>query len=111
MRAYLADFGLAKQLSQSTMVLNTGRGTGPYAPYEQQVYQGIMQQSDIYSLGIVLYEMLAGRLPWEGQYSLAMKQKYEDEVLPDPTEHNEVCPAKLTAALRAFPVAAAARDG
>jgi serine/threonine protein kinase len=58
-RTYLADFGLAKELSQSTMVLHTGRGTGPYAPYEQQTYNSITQQSDIYSLGVVLYEMLA----------------------------------------------------
>ena len=102
MRVYLADFGLAKQLSQSTMVLHTGRGTGPYAPYEQQAYHGIMQQSDIYSFGIVLYEMLTGHLPWDGQYSLAMKQKYEDGVLPDPAEDNEACPPRLTAVLRAF---------
>ncbi len=102
MRAYLADFGLAKQLSQSTKALHTGRGTGPYAPYEQQAYHSITQQSDIYSLGIVLYEMLAGQLPWGGQYSLATMQKNEGQVLPDPAEQNPGCPAEVTAVLRKF---------
>ncbi len=102
MRTYLADFGLAKELSQSTMVLHTGRGTGPYAPYEQQTYNSITQQSDIYSLGIVLYEMLTGQLPWQGQFSLASRQSRENEVLPDPAEHNPECTAELTAVLRQF---------
>ena len=101
-RTYLADFGLAKRLSQSTMALHTGRGTGPYAPYEQQAYHSITQQSDIYSLGIVLYEMLTGQLPFEAQYSLATLQKRDNAVLPDLAEHDGECPAELTAVLRKF---------
>ena len=102
MRTYLADFGLAKQLSQSTMALHTGRGTGPYAPYEQQTYHSITQQSDIFSLGVVLYEMLAGQLPWGGQHSLATLQSRGNEVLPDSAEFNPECTAELTAVLRQF---------
>ena len=101
-RVYLADFGLAKQLSQSTMALHTGRGTGPYAPYEQQAYHSITQQSDIFSLGVVLYQMLTGILPWRGQFSLATMQKHEGAELPDPAEKNQDCPAALTAVLRKF---------
>ena len=101
-RTYLADFGLAKELSHSTMVLHTGRGTGPYAPYEQQTYNSITQQSDIYSLGVVLYEMLAGQLPWGGQFSLATLQSGDDEVLPDASVHNSEVTAELTAVLRKF---------
>lgn len=101
-RTYLADFGLAKELSKSTMVLHTGRGTGPYAPYEQQTYNSITQQSDIYSLGVVLYEMLAGQLPWGGQFSLATLQSGENEVLPDASVHNSEVTAELTAVLRKF---------
>ncbi|WP_420645478.1 CHASE2 domain-containing protein [Candidatus Leptofilum sp.] len=101
-RIYLADFGLAKQLSQSTMVLHTGRGTGPYAPYEQQAYHSITQQSDIFSLGVVLYQMLSGELPWGRQYSLATMQKNEGAVLPDPAQVGGECPEALTAVLRQF---------
>lgn len=100
MRVYLADFGLAKKFSQSTMLLHTGRGTGPYASYEQQASFGVTQQSDIYSLGIVIYEMLAGKLPWDGQYTLASLQNKENAVLPDPCERNRDCTAELTAVLR-----------
>ncbi|WP_420628313.1 CHASE2 domain-containing protein [Candidatus Leptofilum sp.] len=101
-RIYLADFGLAKQVRQSTMVLHTGRGTGPYAPYEQQAYHSITQQSDIFSLGVVLYQMLSGELPWEGHYSLATMQKNEGALLPDPAELGVECPEALTAVLRKF---------
>jgi adenylate cyclase len=99
---YLADFGLAKQLSQSTMALHTGRGTGPYVSYEQQASYGLTQQSDIYSLGIVIFEMLSGQLPWEGQYSLAALQKREGAVLPDLTTLNSAVSPELNVVLREF---------
>lgn len=101
-RTYLADFGLAKQLSQSTMVLHTGRGTGPYAPYEQQASDSITMQSDIFSLGVVIYEMLTGQLPWEAQFNLANMQKRGGEELPDPWMLNPDCPVELTKMLRWF---------
>ncbi len=101
-RTYLADFGLARQLSQSTMVLHTGRGTGPYAPYEQQASDSITMQSDIFSLGVVIYEMLTGQLPWEAQFNLANMQKRGGEELPDPWMLNPNCPIGLTKVLRWF---------
>ena len=101
-RVYLADFGLAKQLSQSTMALHTGRGTGPYAPYEQQAYHSITQQSDFFSLGVVLYQMITGELPWLGQFSLATMQKHEGAMLPDLTEEDVENAAAITAVLHQF---------
>ncbi|MEZ4594302.1 MAG: CHASE2 domain-containing protein [Chloroflexota bacterium] len=101
-RVYLADFGLAKQLSQSTMALHTGRGTGPYAPYEQQAYHSITQQSDVFSLGVVLYQMITGELPWQGQYSLATMQKHEGAMLPDLTDEDVACSGAITAVLHKF---------
>ncbi|MBK7893320.1 MAG: CHASE2 domain-containing protein [Anaerolineaceae bacterium] len=101
-RVYLADFGLAKQLSQSTMALHTGRGTGPYAPYEQQAYHGITKQSDFFSLGVVLYQMLTGELPWQGQYSLATMQKHEGALLPDMLDTDVERPEIITAVLQQF---------
>lgn len=97
---FLSDFGLARQLSQETLPFHTGRGTGPYAPYEQHVHFAMSPQSDIFSLGIVVYEILTGHLPWEGSAFLAIQQKQEGAELPDLRESDPSLPASLTAVLR-----------
>jgi adenylate cyclase len=99
-RVYLADFGLAKRLALETSPLHTGRGTGVYAPFEQHALQGIIPQSDIYSLGIVIYEMVTGQLPWGGTIFLAEQQHQTQEELPDPRDINPDLPESLTQALR-----------
>lgn len=103
MRAYLTDFGLARQLKEETMLLHTGRGTGPYAPYEQVTRMGMSPRSDIFSLGILIYEMLAGKLPWDGANYLGLMQAQEREsVLPDIREINPDVPPSVTKVLRMF---------
>lgn len=99
--AYLGDFGLARQIEQITALLHTGRGTAPYAPPEQHVRSPITPRSDIYSLGVLLYELLTGKLPWAGDTSLALQQLYEGEQLPEISSdlYGEHAPA-LTEALR-----------
>ncbi|MCP4358800.1 MAG: CHASE2 domain-containing protein [Chloroflexi bacterium] len=99
-RAALSDFGLAKQLTEDTLPFHTGRGTGPYAPYEQHISLGMSSQSDIFSLGIVVYEMLTGHLPWDGDSYLAIQQKQENIELPDLHDSDPNLPAALTLALR-----------
>ncbi len=99
-RVYLADFGLAKRLAVITSPLHTGRGTGAYAPFEQHALQTIMPQSDIYSLGVLIYEMLTGKLPWDGTVYLAERQFKANVELPDPREINPGVPASLVAVLR-----------
>ncbi len=99
-RAYLSDFGLAKQVLQETRPLHTGRGTGPYAPYEQHALLNAVPQSDIYSLGVLIYELLAGKLPWDGNESLALQQWRGLGELPDPREINPAVPGELTEVLR-----------
>ncbi|HEX6384009.1 MAG TPA: CHASE2 domain-containing protein [Anaerolineae bacterium] len=99
-RVYLTDFGLAKRLTQETVLLHTGRGTGPYAPYEQYAHHSVTQQSDIYSLGIVIYEMLTGQLPWEGTTTLASVQHQDNEELPDPRKINPDLPSSLAPVLQ-----------
>jgi serine/threonine protein kinase/CHASE2 domain-containing sensor protein len=124
---YLADFGLAKRLSEETLALHTGRGTGPYAPYEQHTLAKLTPKADIYSLGIVIYEMLAGKLPWDGTTNLALQQYHDAGELPDIHEIRTDLPAAITHALRrltafdlnqrpgsaleAFQLLAAASDG
>jgi adenylate cyclase len=99
-RVYLSDFGIAKRLIEETSILHTGRGTGPYAPYEQHIPSLLTPQSDIYSLGIVIFEMLTGRLPWDGTTDLVTHQVQGKQELPDLSETDPRLPASLSAALR-----------
>ena len=79
-KARIMDFGIARSLSGKSM---TGAGvmigTPEYMSPEQVEGKDVDQRSDIYSLGIILYEMVAGRLPFIGDtpISIAHKQKYE----------------------------------
>jgi adenylate cyclase len=78
---YLVDFGLATTINRAeTDIIHTGRGTVPYAPPEQHTGQVVTLQSDIFSLGVVLYEMITGRLPISHDYSLGHQQALDSNV-------------------------------
>ena len=65
--AFLTDFGIAKLLDATTELTRPGSnpGTVKYFSPEQALEQAVDQRSDIYALGVVLYEMLTGRIPIE----------------------------------------------
>jgi ligand-binding sensor domain-containing protein/predicted Ser/Thr protein kinase len=71
---FLTDFGIAKMLEGSSGLTATGAitGTPAYMSPEQAQGQKVDQRSDIYSLGIVLFEMLTGRVPFEAETPLAV---------------------------------------
>ena len=98
--AFLADFGIARFTSDSTQAVHTGRGTPMYAPPEQHKMTAISPQSDIYSFGVMLYELFAGRLPWSGEAPLGIKQLYSHEEIPDPRLLVPSLPAGLAGVLR-----------
>ncbi|MEL6308845.1 MAG: protein kinase, partial [Chloroflexota bacterium] len=83
--AYLTDFGIAKQIADNTdqVTSDTVRGTLAYMSPEQIFGQTVSQQTDIYALGVMLYEMLAGRHPFEGLPTTEMLYKHVNEALPD----------------------------
>jgi serine/threonine protein kinase len=97
---YLADFGLARLISTSTLAFHTGHGTPPYAPPEQVRSQEITSRSDIFSFGILLFEMFTGQLPWNGKRQLGVEQLHSDEQLPDPCEYVAGLPRMITDVLR-----------
>src|SRR5687768_2287528 len=99
-RTYLADFGLARIISDSTLAFHTGHGTPPYASPEQVSSKEITSKSDIFSFGILLFEMLTGQLPWNGKRQLGIEQLHSDQELPDPREYVTGLPPLITDVLR-----------
>src|SRR5688500_9442053 len=97
---YLADFGLARILSDSTLAFHTGHGTPPYASPEQVSSKEITSKSDIFSFGILLFEMFTGQLPWNGKRQLGIEQLHSDQELPDPREYVTGLPPGITDVLR-----------
>jgi len=100
MHVYLTDFGLARQVSESTRLFHTGHGSAPYSPPEQHVREEITPRSDIYSFGIVLYRLLSGELPWEGKIALAIKQLESNTPLPSEPFDGTGLPESLIDGLR-----------
>jgi alpha-tubulin suppressor-like RCC1 family protein len=80
-RALLADFGIARSNEHESMTL-TGTALGtPFYMSPEQVDGGTLDgRSDLYSLGLVAWEMLTGRRPWDGEslYNVIYKQKHEE---------------------------------
>ena len=97
---FLADFGLARFVADSTLAFHTGHGTPPYAPPEQVQLKAITPRSDIFSFGILLYEMFTGQLPWGGKKQLGLEQTHSKQEIPDPREFNENLPVQLVDVLR-----------
>lgn len=97
---YLSDFGLARLITTSTVAFHTGHGTPPYASPEQIQSRVLTRKSDLYSFGILLYEMFTGQLPWNGKKQLSVEQLNSNQELPDPREFNGKLPFALTEILR-----------
>ncbi len=83
-RAKLTDFGISRQIEQDGMTA-TGRvlGTTDYVAPEQAMGHGVDQRSDVYSLGVVLYEMLVGQVPFQADSQVGVAMKHVNEELPD----------------------------
>lgn len=83
-RAKVTDFGIARTLEEDGLTAD-GRvlGTTDYVSPEQALGKRVGPQSDLYSLGIVLYEMLIGDVPFKGENQVAVAMRHVREELPD----------------------------
>jgi len=95
--AYLTDFGLAKVLGDSLELTGSGAamGTPAYMAPEQVAGGEVSPQTDVYSLGVTLYEMLTGALPFTSDSPMAVAMMHLHEALRPARQLNPWIPAEV----------------
>ena len=98
--AKVTDFGIARTLDEEGLTAD-GRvlGTTDYVSPEQALGQSVTGQSDLYSLGIVLFEMVTGEVPFKGENQVAVAMKHVREDLPDVQMRRPECSSALAAVI------------
>ncbi len=106
-RAKVTDFGIARSL-ESDGLTKTGRvlGTTDYVAPEQAMGQAVDARCDVYSLGVLLYEMLTGEVPFQADTLVGVAMKHVNEEMPDVQER---CPG-VSSALAAVIERATAKE-
>jgi serine/threonine protein kinase len=93
----IMDFGIARFVrTKGITTTGTVIGTPEYMSPEQAEGKGVDQRSDIYSLGVVLFEAATGAVPFEGETPLSVAMKHKLEAVPDPRRFNAQIPADLS---------------
>ncbi len=93
----IMDFGIASSVKTRGITgYDAIIGTPEYMSPEQVEGRETDQRSDIYSMGIILYEMLTGKLPFQGDTPLSVAMKHKTEQAPDPREINAQIPSELS---------------
>ena len=98
-RVKVTDFGIARAMNATNTVMYTNSilGSAHYLSPEQASGKPVDGNTDIYSLGVVLYEMLTGRVPFEGETPIAVALKHVREKVAPPTRYNPSIPPLLEA--------------
>ena len=92
----ITDFGIAVAVSQDSLTqTNTLMGSVHYLSPEQARGSIATKQSDIYSLGIILFELLTGKVPFEGETAVSIALKHFREEIPSVREQNKEIPQAL----------------
>jgi serine/threonine-protein kinase len=92
------DFGIARAISDSstTQAHTTGIvGTAQYFSPEQARGESVDARTDLYSTGVLLYEMLAGRPPFKGETAVSVAYQHVSEAVTPPSHHNPAISAGL----------------
>ena len=97
-KAIIMDFGIAHSVetsgaTQEGMII----GTPDYMPPEQVSGKNVDGRSDIYSLGVILFELLTGTIPFSGDSPLSIALKHKTQEPPDPRDFNPDIPEAIAA--------------
>ncbi len=100
-QAKVTDFGIARSIDVDVGVTQTGTvlGTSAYIAPEQASGGDITPQTDVYSLGVVLYELLTGEVPFPGESFVAVAMKHINDPPPTLLERRPDTPPRLAAAV------------
>jgi len=95
----VTDFGIARAVNTEESLTQTGAvmGTATYFSPEQAEGIGVDARTDIYSLGVVLFEMLTGRPPFLGDTPVSVASKHVRDIPPTPRELLDTVPVQLEA--------------
>src|SRR5436190_2328395 len=100
-RAKVTDFGIARSLDVDGMTITgTIMGTSNYIAPEQARGEPVDEQSDIYSLGCVLYELLAGEVPFDGDNFVAVAMRHVNDPVPSVRDTRPDVPPRLDWAIQ-----------
>ena len=91
----VADFGIARMMSKSNTLTKEALGSVHYIAPEQARGGRVDHRSDIYSLGVVMYEMITGRPPFDGESPVSVAIQHINGTAPKPSELNPNIPAAL----------------
>ncbi len=92
----ITDFGIAMALNSNELTqTNSVMGSVHYLPPEQANGNGATVQSDIYSAGILMYELLTGKIPFKGENAVEIAIKHMKEPIPSVVEFNPEIPQSV----------------
>jgi serine/threonine-protein kinase len=100
-RAKVTDFGIARSLDvEGVTITGTVMGTSNYIAPEQARGQPVDEQTDVYSLGCVLYELLAGEVPYDGDNFVSVAMRHVNDPVPSVAEVRPDVPSRLDEAIQ-----------
>jgi eukaryotic-like serine/threonine-protein kinase len=99
-QAKMTDFGIARSVDvQGVTLTGTVLGTSEYIAPEQARGQQVDALTDVYSLGVVLYELLTGGVPFQGESFVAVALRHVNEPPPNVLEYRPDCPPRVAMAI------------